>query len=119
MLGGQLRQGFHVFATRNNPRGIRRAVEQNQFCSWSDRCLDFLDIDCKVRSRVDHHALAPCHLHQRGIHHEIRVHENHFVARVQQSEHRHHQRTARAGGDEHPTIRMAILGIDPALQLCA
>ena len=57
--------------------------------------------------------------HQRAIHDEVRIEDDHLVAGVERGQQGQHQAAAGAAGDEHLAVGMAVLLVDLPLQLLA
>ncbi len=72
--------------------------------------------NAEVRMRVHQHATAPHQTDQRRVHDEVRIEHDHFVARVDQRQHRQHQPAAGAAGDEHLPVRVLYWASMRALQ---
>ena len=116
-LGGQLGDAANFFLRGHDPRGIGGAVEDDHLRPRRDRGRHAVQVDAEVGIGVDIDDLRPGHGRQGVVHHEVRVEDDHLVARVQEHEHRQHDAAAGAAGDEQLAIGMAELPVDFALQL--
>jgi len=100
--------------------GIGRRVQEDHLGLGRDRRRHSGHVDRERGGRVERHDLPPEKLHQRPIHHEGRLEDDHLVAGIDEGHQGQDQPAGGAAGDQQPPIGLARLGsggrLEPILQ---